>query len=106
MALRDLVYVAQLYTKYIQKNCINIFSTKRIGLPTPRIDVFYAGSEDCEGREDGFSEGRADGFKEGRDEARDQHPSRAAEAVRSRAISVSQASELFDSTEEEVRSWL
>ena len=34
MPLRDLVYVAQLYTKYIQKNHLNISSTKPMGLPS------------------------------------------------------------------------
>lgn len=65
MGLRDLVYVAQLYTKYVQKNHLNIFSTKRIGLPTPRIYVFYSGGEDCADREeqhlsDSFSDGPGD----------------------------------------------
>ena len=52
-----------------------------------------------EAREDGVSEGR----KEGRDETREQYLLRVVEAVRTQAISVSQASELFGFTEEEIR---
>jgi len=43
MPLRDLMYVAKLYEKMISKR--DIYSKKRIQLPTPKFVVFYNGEE-------------------------------------------------------------
>ena len=45
MALRALVYVAQLYTKYVESRGLNPYGSRRIMLPTPHIYVFYLGTD-------------------------------------------------------------
>ena len=46
MPVRELMYAARLYDKYLQLNEINRYSSKRIPLPAPRLVVFYNGTED------------------------------------------------------------
>ena len=43
MPVRELMYASRLYDKYIQKNEYNLYSSKRIPLPTPRLVVLYNG---------------------------------------------------------------
>lgn len=46
MALRGLVYFAELYRKYILINNINIYGSTKIKLPVPQYIVFYNGSDE------------------------------------------------------------
>lgn len=46
MPLRDLFYIAKLYEKMIQKEKRDLYSGKRIQIPSPRFVVFYNGSEE------------------------------------------------------------
>lgn len=43
MPLRGLMYFSHLYNRYIEKNCLNIYGTKLLKLPTPQYIVFYNG---------------------------------------------------------------
>lgn len=45
MPLRDLFYVTKLYEKMIQKEEQDLYSTKRIRIPSPRFVVFYNGTD-------------------------------------------------------------
>ena len=49
MPVRQLMYAAKLYDKYIQINKLNLYGKKLIKLPIPKLVVFYNGKE---GRED------------------------------------------------------
>lgn len=46
MPLRDLFYVTKLYEKMIQKERKDLYSGKRIRIPSPRFVVFYNGTEE------------------------------------------------------------
>ncbi|MBE5846163.1 MAG: hypothetical protein E7300_00620 [Lachnospiraceae bacterium] len=46
MPARQLIYIGQLFDKYIKKNKCNIYGTKRIALPVPKLVVFYNGLQD------------------------------------------------------------
>lgn len=59
MPVRKLMYAARLYDRYIHMNKLNIYSTKQIRLPVPKLVTFYNGKED---REDDILE-LADAFK-------------------------------------------
>lgn len=59
MPVRKLMYAARLYDKYIHMNKLNIYSTKQIRLPVPKLVTFYNGKED---REDSILELK-DAFK-------------------------------------------
>lgn len=48
MPVRKLMYAARLYDKYIHMNKLNIYSTKQICLPVPKLVTFYNGTEDRE----------------------------------------------------------
>ena len=48
MPVRKLMYAARLYDKYIHINKLNIYSTKQIRLPVPKLVTFYNGKEDKE----------------------------------------------------------
>ncbi len=43
MPLRGLLYLAQLYNKYIKKNNLNLFSSSSLKIPVPQYIVFYNG---------------------------------------------------------------
>ena len=43
MPLRGLLYLAQLYNKYIKKNNLNLFSSSALRIPIPQYIVFYNG---------------------------------------------------------------
>ena len=49
MPVRQLMYAAKLYDKYIQINKLNLYGKKLIKLPIPKLVVFYNGKE---GKED------------------------------------------------------
>ena len=44
--LRGLGYFAKLYSKYIEKFKLNVYSKTKIHIPTPRYYVFYNGEDD------------------------------------------------------------
>ncbi len=46
MPLRDLFYVAKQYEKMIQKEKLDLYSNRRIQIPSPRFVVFYNGTEE------------------------------------------------------------
>ena len=48
MPVRKLMYAARLYDKYIHMNKLNIYSTKQVRLPVPKLVTFYNGKEDKE----------------------------------------------------------
>lgn len=48
MPVRKLMYAARLYDKYIHMNKLNIYSTKQIRLPVPKLVTYYNGKEDEE----------------------------------------------------------
>ena len=50
MPVRELMYAARLYDKYIHENKLNIYGKERIPLPTPKLAVFYNGRENQEDR--------------------------------------------------------
>ena len=50
MPVRKLMYAARLYDKYIHMNKLNIYSTKQVRLPVPKLVTFYNGKEDKEDR--------------------------------------------------------
>lgn len=43
MAIRNLIYIVDLYKGYIKKNRLDLFGSKKILLPTPQAIVFYNG---------------------------------------------------------------
>lgn len=45
MPVRGLIYFAELYSGYIQKNKLDVYSTKQINLPVPRYIIFYNGTK-------------------------------------------------------------
>ena len=45
MPVRQLMYAAKLYDKYIQINKLNLYGKKLIKLPIPKLVVFYNGKE-------------------------------------------------------------
>ncbi|MBO6107999.1 MAG: hypothetical protein J6P16_01185, partial [Eubacterium sp.] len=62
MPLRELMYAASLYDKYVHQHNLNIYSSKQIKIPVPRIVVFYNGMRDIEDEiilelKDAFPEG-------------------------------------------------
>ena len=44
MPLRELVYLSRFYNKYIHKNKLNIYSSRQLALPVPKLLVFYNGT--------------------------------------------------------------
>ena len=48
MPVRKLMYAARLYDRYIHVNRLNIYSTKQIRLPVPKLVTFYNGMEERE----------------------------------------------------------
>lgn len=46
MPLRKLMYAARFYDKYIYMNKLNIYSTKQVCLPVPKLVTFYNGREE------------------------------------------------------------
>ena len=48
MPVRKLMYAARLYDRYIHMNKLNIYSTKQVRLPVPKLITFYNGKEDRE----------------------------------------------------------
>ena len=45
MPVRQLMYAAKLYDKYIQQKRLNIYGRKLVPLPVPKLVVFYNGTE-------------------------------------------------------------
>lgn len=45
MPVRELMYAAKLYDKYIHRKRLNIYGKKLVQLPVPRLVVFYNGTE-------------------------------------------------------------
>ena len=48
MPIRQLMYPGSLYDKYIQVNHCNLYSTKMIKLPVPKLVVFYNGTQEMD----------------------------------------------------------
>ena len=48
MLVRKLMYAARIYDRYIHQNKLNIYGTKLIHLPVPKLVTFYNGKEDKE----------------------------------------------------------
>ena len=48
MPVRKLMYAARFYDRYIHVNRLNIYSTKQIRLPVPKLVTFYNGMEERE----------------------------------------------------------
>ena len=48
MPVRELVYAGMLYSKYIEQRDLNIYSSRIIRIPVPRIVVFFNGTDDVE----------------------------------------------------------
>ena len=46
MPLRGVLYFAQLYSKYVVKNNLNLFSSTLQKIPAPRYIVFYNGTQE------------------------------------------------------------
>ena len=46
MPVRQLMYAAKLYDKYIQQKKLNIYGKKLVPLPIPRLVVFYNGTDE------------------------------------------------------------
>lgn len=46
MPLRGFMYFGKLFSKYIQLNHINLFSTRQVKIPTPQYYVFYNGKRE------------------------------------------------------------
>ena len=46
MPLRGLLYLAQLYNKYITKHNLNLFSSSTLEIPVPQYIVFYNGTKE------------------------------------------------------------
>ena len=46
MPLRGLLYLAQLYNKYVAKHNLNLFSTSALKIPVPQYVVFYNGTQE------------------------------------------------------------
>lgn len=47
MPVRELMYAAKLYDKYIHEHRLNIYSSALVHLPIPKLMVFYNGREEC-----------------------------------------------------------
>lgn len=45
MPLRELIYLAGIYSKYVYKNNLNIYGDTQLILPVPRLLVFYNGTD-------------------------------------------------------------
>ncbi len=52
MPVRQLIYLAQLYDKYIKKNKYNLYSEKKLEIPIPKLVTFYNGLKDTEDEKD------------------------------------------------------
>lgn len=50
MPVRKLMYAARFYDRYIHLNKLNIYGTKQLRLPIPKLVTFYNGKEDREDR--------------------------------------------------------
>ena len=48
LPIRELMYAGKLYDKYIHKNKLNIYGSKLVTLPVPKLIVFYNGTEEKE----------------------------------------------------------
>ncbi|RRD95223.1 hypothetical protein EII17_04055 [Clostridiales bacterium COT073_COT-073] len=48
MAIRYLLYIAETYQKYIFKNNLNLYGTKKIVIPEPKFYLFYTGKRTFE----------------------------------------------------------
>lgn len=68
MPLRELMYTARLYDKYVHANRLNIYGSTLIPLPIPKLVVFYNGKEQREDQilrlEDAFYIGRDGSLKD------------------------------------------
>ena len=51
MPLRGLFYYASMYERYVDTHDLNIYSSKRLIIPTPQYIVFYNGNKDTPDRE-------------------------------------------------------
>ena len=48
MPLRQLIYAGKLYDKYIRRHKLNVYGTRTVRLPIPKLVVFYNGGDrDC-----------------------------------------------------------
>ncbi len=50
MPIRKLMYAARLYDRYIHLKKLNIYSTRQVHLPVPKLVTFYNGKDDREDR--------------------------------------------------------
>ena len=46
MPVRELMYLGKLYDKYIRQRKLNIYGSKLVQLPVPKIVIFYNGKDD------------------------------------------------------------
>ena len=46
MPLRELMYLSKVYNKYVHKNKLNIYSSKQLELPVPKLVTFYNGTKE------------------------------------------------------------
>jgi hypothetical protein len=47
MPVRQLIYIGQLYDKYIKQNSLNIYGSSKITVPVPKLVTFYNGTADA-----------------------------------------------------------
>ena len=47
MPVRQLIYLATIYDKYIKREKLNIYSSSRIRIPVPKLVTFYNGTTDA-----------------------------------------------------------
>ena len=52
MPVRQLIYIGQLYDKYIKQNSLNIYGSSRITIPVPKLVTFYNGTTDADDETD------------------------------------------------------
>ena len=51
MPIRGLIYIGGLFDKYIKTHNLDVYSSRKLELPTPRYVVFYNGDKDAPDRE-------------------------------------------------------
>ena len=44
--IRFLIYIADTYNQYIEKNGLNVYGSKKLNLPVPELYVIYTGSQE------------------------------------------------------------
>ena len=69
LPVRELMYLGKLYDRYIHENKLNIYGSKLIQLPVPKLVVFYNGTDDKEEDmvlqlKDSFPENLRDGISD------------------------------------------